>query len=152
MIGEIVQTVSSASTQLEASAGTLSATAKQSQTLTSTVASASKPQRKGGVATEELSSVTEIGRQVGIGAGWQPMVGQARVTNDRVSQSSGRIGDVVELINTIAARPLAGQRHHEAARAVMPVVSRSWRRKSGARGADGKSHRRDQPADHRYSG
>jgi len=41
VIGEIVQTVSSASTQLEASAGTLSATAERSQTLTSTVALAS---------------------------------------------------------------------------------------------------------------
>src|SRR5258707_1857393 len=40
LIGEIVQTVSSASTQLEASAGTLSATAEPAHTLTSTVASA----------------------------------------------------------------------------------------------------------------
>ena len=37
VIGEIVQTVSSASTQLEASAGTLSATAERSQELTTTV-------------------------------------------------------------------------------------------------------------------
>ena len=38
MIGEIVQTVSSASTQLEASAGTLTSTADRSQRLTTTVA------------------------------------------------------------------------------------------------------------------
>src|SRR4030095_6283236 len=40
MIGEIVETVSSASTQLEASAGTLSATAGRSQSLTTMVSAA----------------------------------------------------------------------------------------------------------------
>jgi len=42
MIGEIVETVSSASTELEASAGTLSATAERSQQLTTAVAAASE--------------------------------------------------------------------------------------------------------------
>ena len=42
MIGEIVETVSSASTQLEASAGTLSATAERSQQITTAVAAASE--------------------------------------------------------------------------------------------------------------
>jgi methyl-accepting chemotaxis protein len=42
MIGEIVDTVSSASTELEASAGTLSATAERAQTLTTAVAAASE--------------------------------------------------------------------------------------------------------------
>src|ERR1700760_3884040 len=42
MIGEIGQTVSSASTQLESSAGTLSTTAKRSQELTTAVAGASE--------------------------------------------------------------------------------------------------------------
>src|SRR3954451_2654945 len=113
VIGEIVQTVSSASTQLEASAGTLSATAERSQTLTSTVASASGEASANvqsvASATEELSSsVTEIGRQVQESARMATdAVGQARVTNDRVSQLSkaaSRIGDVVELINTIAGQ------------------------------------------------
>ncbi|MEH2610216.1 methyl-accepting chemotaxis protein [Bradyrhizobium sp. AZCC 1693] len=128
VIGEIVQTVSSASTQLEASAGTLSATAKQSQTLTSTVASASGEASANvqsvASATEELSSsVTEIGRQVQESARMATdAVGQARVTNDRVSQLSkaaSRIGDVVELINTIAGQTnlLALNATIEAARA-----------------------------------
>jgi methyl-accepting chemotaxis protein len=128
VIGEIVQTVSSASTQLEASASTLSATAKQSQTLTSTVAlasgEASTNVQSVASATEELSSsVTEIGRQVQESARMATdAVGQARVTNDRVSQLSkaaGRIGDVVELINTIAGQTnlLALNATIEAARA-----------------------------------
>ena len=128
VIGEIVQTVSSASTQLEASAGTLSATAERSQTLTSTVASASGEASANvqsvASATEELSSsVTEIGRQVQESARMATdAVGQARVTNDRVSQLSkaaSRIGDVVELINTIAGQTnlLALNATIEAARA-----------------------------------
>jgi methyl-accepting chemotaxis protein len=128
VIGEIVQTVSSASTQLEASAGTLSATAERSQTLTSTVAlasgEASANVQSVASATEELSSsVTEIGRQVQETARMATdAVGQARVTNDRVSQLSkaaSRIGDVVELINTIAGQTnlLALNATIEAARA-----------------------------------
>ena len=128
VIGEIVQTVSSASTQLEASAGTLSATAERSQTLTSTVASASGEASANvqsvASATEELSSsVTEIGRQVQeLARMATDAVGQARVTNDRVSELSkaaGRIGDVVELINTIAGQTnlLALNATIEAARA-----------------------------------
>jgi methyl-accepting chemotaxis protein len=128
LIGEIVQTVSSASTQLEASAGTLSSTAERSQTLTSSVASASGEASANvqsvASATEELSSsVNEISRQVqesarmAIGA-----VTQARTTNDRVSELSkaaSRIGDVVELINTIAGQTnlLALNATIEAARA-----------------------------------
>src|SRR5438046_3126852 len=75
-------------------------------------------------ATEELSSsVTEIGRQVQESARMATdAVGQARVTNDRVSQLSkaaSRIGDVVELINTIAGQTnlLALNATIEAARA-----------------------------------
>jgi methyl-accepting chemotaxis protein len=128
LIGEIVQTVSSASTQLEASAGTLSATAKRSQTLTSTVASASGEASSNvqsvASATEELSSsVTEISRQVQESARMATeAVSQARVTNDQVSQLSkaaSRIGDVVELINTIAGQTnlLALNATIEAARA-----------------------------------
>ena len=128
VIGEIVQTVSSASTQLEASAGTLSATAERSQTLTSSVASASGEASANvqsvASATEELSSsVTEISRQVQESARMATgAVGQARTTNDRVSELSkaaSRIGDVVELINTIAGQTnlLALNATIEAARA-----------------------------------
>jgi methyl-accepting chemotaxis protein len=128
LIGEIVQTVSSASTQLEASASTLSATAERSQNLTSSVASASGEASANvqsvASATEELSSsVTEISRQVQESARMATgAVGQARTTNDRVSELSkaaSRIGDVVELINTIAGQTnlLALNATIEAARA-----------------------------------
>jgi methyl-accepting chemotaxis protein len=128
LIGEIVQTVSSASTQLEASAGTLSKTAERSQSLTTAVAAASEEASTNvqsvASATEELSSsVNEISRQVQESARMATdAVGQARVTNDRVSELSkaaSRIGDVVELINTIAGQTnlLALNATIEAARA-----------------------------------
>ncbi|MGJ4932050.1 methyl-accepting chemotaxis protein [Bradyrhizobium sp. HKCCYLS2038] len=127
-IGGIVQTVSTASSQLEASAGTLSSTASRSQQLATTVAAASEQASTNvqsvASATEELtSSVTEISRQVQesarIASG---AVDQARVTNDRVnelSKAAARIGDVVELINTIAGQTnlLALNATIEAARA-----------------------------------
>ncbi len=128
MIGEIVQTVSSASTQLEASAGTLSKTAERSQQLTTAVAAASEEASTNvqsvASATEELSSsVNEISRQVQeLARMATDAVGQARTTNDRVSELSkaaSRIGDVVELINTIAGQTnlLALNATIEAARA-----------------------------------
>ncbi|WOH64486.1 methyl-accepting chemotaxis protein [Bradyrhizobium sp. BWA-3-5] len=128
VIGEIVQTVSSASTQLEASASTLSATANRAREVTTTVASASEEASTNvqsvASATEELSSsVTEISRQVQESARMATgAVGQARTTNDRVSELSkaaARIGDVVELINTIAGQTnlLALNATIEAARA-----------------------------------
>jgi len=128
MIGEIVQTVTSASTQLEASASTLSSTARRSQELTTSVAAASEEASTNvqsvASATEELSSsVTEISRQVQESARMAgDAVGQARTTNDRVSELSkaaARIGDVVELINTIAGQTnlLALNATIEAARA-----------------------------------
>jgi methyl-accepting chemotaxis protein len=127
-IGEIVETVSSASTELEASAKTLTATADRSQQLATTVAAASEEASTNvqsvASATEELtSSVTEISRQVQESARMAgDAVDQARGTNDRVSELSkaaGRIGDVVELINTIAGQTnlLALNATIEAARA-----------------------------------
>jgi len=128
MIGEIVNTVSSASSQLEASAGTLTSTASRSRELATTVASASEEATSNvqsvASATEELSSsVTEISRQVQESARMAgDAVGQARSTTDRVSELSKaatRIGDVVELINTIAGQTnlLALNATIEAARA-----------------------------------
>jgi methyl-accepting chemotaxis protein len=128
MIGGIVQTVSAASSQLEASAGTLSATADRSQKMATTVASASEEASTNvqsvASATEELSSsVTEIGRQVQESARMaSDAVDQARSTTERVSELSkaaSRIGDVVELINTIAGQTnlLALNATIEAARA-----------------------------------
>lgn len=128
MIGEIVQTVSSASTQLEASASTLTSTAERSQRLATTVAGASEEASTNvqsvASATEEMaSSVGEIGRQVQESARMAgDAVGQARATTERVSELSkaaARIGDVVELINTIAGQTnlLALNATIEAARA-----------------------------------
>jgi len=128
MIGEIVNTVSSASTQLESSAGKLSSTAERSQKLATTVASGSEEASTNvqsvASATEEMaSSVTEISRQVQDSARMAgEAVGQARTTTERVSELSKaatRIGDVVELINTIAGQTnlLALNATIEAARA-----------------------------------
>jgi methyl-accepting chemotaxis protein len=128
MIGEIVNTVSSASSQLEASAGTLSNTAARSQELATTVSAASEEASANvqsvASATEEMtSSIIEISRQVQESARIAgDAVGQARSTTDRVSELSKaatRIGDVVELINTIAGQTnlLALNATIEAARA-----------------------------------
>lgn len=127
-VGEIVETVSSASTELEASASTLTATAQRSQELTTTVAAASEEASTNvqsvASATEELSSsVNEISRQVQESARMaNEAVGQARSTTERVgelSKAATRIGDVVELINTIAGQTnlLALNATIEAARA-----------------------------------
>jgi methyl-accepting chemotaxis protein len=127
-VGEIVDTVSSASTELEASASTLTSTAERSQELTTVVASASEEASTNvqsvASATEELSSsVNEISRQVQESARMaSEAVGQARETTERVSELSKaatRIGDVVELINTIAGQTnlLALNATIEAARA-----------------------------------
>jgi methyl-accepting chemotaxis protein len=128
MIGEIVNNVSSASSQLESSAGTLSSTASRGQELSTTVAAASEEASTNvqsvASATEELSSsVNEISRQVQESARMaSSAVDQARSTTDRVgelSKAATRIGDVIELINTIAGQTnlLALNATIEAARA-----------------------------------
>jgi methyl-accepting chemotaxis protein len=127
-VGEIVETVSSASTELEASASTLTATAERAQELTTMVAAASGEATANvqsvASATEEMaSSITEISRQVQESARMaNEAVDQARTTNERVSELSkaaARIGAVVELINTIAEQTnlLALNATIEAARA-----------------------------------
>ena len=127
-VGQIVETVSHASTELEASASSLSSTAARSQTLATTVAAASEEASTNvqsvASATEEMSSsVTEISRQVQESARMaSDAVEQARRTNERVgelSKAATRIGDVVELINTIAGQTnlLALNATIEAARA-----------------------------------
>jgi methyl-accepting chemotaxis protein len=127
-VGEIVETVSSASTELEASARTLTSTAERGQEVSTAVAAASEEASANvqsvASATEELSSsITEISRQVQESARMAgDAVGQARTTTERVSELSKaatRIGDVVELINTIAGQTnlLALNATIEAARA-----------------------------------
>jgi methyl-accepting chemotaxis protein len=127
-VGQIVDTVSSASTELEAAATTLTKTAESTQQLSGTVASASE-EASGNVqavasATEELSSsVSEIGRQVQESSNIASQaVKQAHQTDARInelSQAAGRIGDVVKLITAIAEQTnlLALNATIEAARA-----------------------------------
>jgi methyl-accepting chemotaxis protein len=128
LIGEIVETVSSASIELEASASTLASTAERSEQLTIVVSAASDEASTNvqsvASATEEMSaSVSEISRQVQDSADIAGQaVGQARATNDRIGElakAAARIGDVVELINTIAGQTnlLALNATIEAARA-----------------------------------
>jgi methyl-accepting chemotaxis protein len=127
-VGEIIEVVSSASTELEASATSLTTTAERSQHMATTVAAASEEAATNvqsvAAATEELSSsVNEISRQVQESAGRaSTAVSQARSTTSQVSELSkaaARIGDVVELINTIAGQTnlLALNATIEAARA-----------------------------------
>lgn len=127
-VGEIVKTLSSSSTELEAAARTLSKTAENTQELSSAVSAASEEASTNvqsvASATEEMSSsVTEISRQVQDAARVAgAAVEQAQRTNDQVnklSQAATRIGDVVELINTIAGQTnlLALNATIEAARA-----------------------------------
>ncbi|UFZ06898.1 methyl-accepting chemotaxis protein [Bradyrhizobium ontarionense] len=127
-VGEIVDTVSAASSQLEQSATTLTQAATRSQGLTTAVAAASEEATTNvqsvASATEQMaSSVNEISRQVQESARIaNDAVGQARTTTGRVSELSKaatRIGDVVELINTIAGQTnlLALNATIEAARA-----------------------------------
>jgi methyl-accepting chemotaxis protein len=127
-VGGIVQAVSSASTELEAAATTLTNTAESTQVLTTAVAAASE-QASSNVqsvasATEELSSsVNEVGRQVQESSRIaDEAVKQAERTDARIaqlSQAASRIGDVVKLITAIAEQTnlLALNATIEAARA-----------------------------------
>jgi methyl-accepting chemotaxis protein len=127
-VGEIVETVSSAATELEASANGLTTIAERSQQLATTVAAASEEASTNvqsvASASEELtSSVNEISRQVQESSRVaNEAVDQVQKTNGRVgelSKAAARIGDVVELINTIAGQTnlLALNATIEAARA-----------------------------------
>ncbi len=127
-VGEIVETVSSAATELEASAVTLTTTAERSEKLATMVATASEEASTNvqsvASASEQLtSSVSEISRQVQESSRVAGnAVSQAQKTNARVaelSKAASRIGDVVELINTIAGQTnlLALNATIEAARA-----------------------------------
>jgi methyl-accepting chemotaxis protein len=127
-VGNIVEIVSSTSSQLAVAAGTLTKTAETTQQLSSSVAAASD-QASANVqsvasATEEMtSSVNEISRQVQESSRIaDEAVKQAERTDARIgelSQAAGRIGDVVKLITAIAEQTnlLALNATIEAARA-----------------------------------
>ncbi len=127
-VGAIVQAVSSASGQLETAARSMTSTADRGQELATTVAGASEEASANvqsvASATEELSSsIHEISRQVQESTRISSdAVGQAHRTTARVgelSKAATRIGDVVDLINTIAGQTnlLALNATIEAARA-----------------------------------
>jgi methyl-accepting chemotaxis protein len=127
-VGEIVRTVSTASTELEASAITLTKTAEQTGQLSGRVEAASEEASSNvksvAAATDEMTaSIGEISRQVQESnriAG--EAVNQAEATDARINELSKaalRIGDVVNLITTIAEQTnlLALNATIEAARA-----------------------------------
>jgi methyl-accepting chemotaxis protein len=127
-VGGIIETVSSASTELEAAAGTLTKTADTTQRLSNAVASASEEASANvqsvASATEQMtSSISEIGRHVQESskiAG--EAVKQAERTDARInalSTAAARIGDVVKLITSVAEQTnlLALNATIEAARA-----------------------------------
>jgi methyl-accepting chemotaxis protein len=127
-VGGIVDTVSTAATELEAAAGTLTSTAEVTQELSGIVASASEEastnvQSVASASEEMTSSVNEISRQVQESARIAgEAVTQAKKTDSRInelSQAAGRIGDVVKLITAIAEQTnlLALNATIEAARA-----------------------------------
>jgi methyl-accepting chemotaxis protein len=128
MIGELVGSLAAASTELEASASTMSKTSDLTVTLSGSAASASNAVTENieavAAATEEItSSVNEIGRQVQesnrIAA---KAVDQAHKTDEstaKLTQAAGRINDVVKLITEVAEQTnlLALNATIEAARA-----------------------------------
>ncbi|SFK21360.1 methyl-accepting chemotaxis protein [Bradyrhizobium sp. Gha] len=127
-VGEIVQTVSSASSQLESSASALRSTAERTQNVATGVAAASDEATSNvqsvASASEELAaSVGEVGRQVQESSRIaSEAVRQAGITNEqitRLAQAAARIGDVIDLINSIAGQTnlLALNATIEAARA-----------------------------------
>jgi len=127
-IGKIIQTVSTASSELESSAGRLTKTAEVTQTLSATVAAASEQssasaQSAAAAAEEMAASVLEIGRQVQDSHKIsQQAVSQVERTNARIAdltQSAGRIGEVVRMIGAVAEQTnlLALNATIEAARA-----------------------------------
>jgi methyl-accepting chemotaxis protein len=127
-IGDIVTTVSSASTELEASAGSLTKTADLTQSLSAEVASASgqvssNVQSVASAAEQMASSVDEIGRQVtestAIAAEAVRQIEQTDAGIGELSCTAERIGDVLKLISSIAAQTnlLALNATIEAARA-----------------------------------
>ncbi|CAN5193156.1 methyl-accepting chemotaxis protein [soil metagenome] len=128
MIGELIGSLSSASTEMEATASTLTNAADLTRQLSSEAADTSREVSESiqstAAATEEItSSVNEIGRQVLESSRVaQVAVQQAEKTDASItelSNAAARIGDVVKLITAIAEQTnlLALNATIEAARA-----------------------------------
>jgi methyl-accepting chemotaxis protein len=127
-VGQIVETVSSASSEIEIAAEGLSRTAEATHSLSANVAAASEQSsasvQSAAAASEDMvSSVSEISRQVQESQRVaSSAVAQAEQTNARMSelsQSAGRIGEVVKMISAVAEQTnlLALNATIEAARA-----------------------------------
>ena len=127
-VGNIVDAVSSASTELEAAARTLTRSAETTRSLSTQVAAASEEASANvqsvASASEQLyGSINEISRQVQEASKIaSDAVAQAEKTDAQIgelSQSASRIGDVVRLITAIAEQTnlLALNATIEAARA-----------------------------------
>jgi methyl-accepting chemotaxis protein len=128
MISEVVETVSSASTELQATAQSLSATAEETTQQSNSVAAASEQMTQNvqtvASATEELSaSIKEIGAQVSMSTRIaSDAATQAEETDAKVqilSEAAQKIGTVVTIISDIASQTnlLALNATIEAARA-----------------------------------
>lgn len=128
MIANMVNSLSSASTELEAAADTLTQTAETTQQLSSSAVAASSSVSSNvqsvAAASEEItSSVNEIGRQVHEASRVaQQAVLQAQSTDASIAdlaKAASRIGDVVKLITAVAEQTnlLALNATIEAARA-----------------------------------
>jgi methyl-accepting chemotaxis protein len=128
VVGNIVDSVSSASTNLEATAGALARTAETTQQLSGTVAAASEEASanasSAAAATDQMSSsVDHISRHVQESSSIaEEAVEQARKTDARIiklSDAANRIGDVVKLLHDVAEQTnlLALNATIEAARA-----------------------------------
>ena len=128
VIGKIIDAVSSASSEIELAARSLTRTAEANHGRTAAASSASDRSsgnaQSAAAASEEMaSSVTEIGRQVQQSESiTQAAVRQAEQTNERItelSQSAVRIGEVVKLIAAVVEQTnlLALNATIEAARA-----------------------------------
>jgi methyl-accepting chemotaxis protein len=128
MIGEMIASLSSASTEMEATAGTLTNAADLTRQLSNSAASASQNVSESiqstAAASEEITtSVNEISRQVQESSRVaQLAVQQAQKTDASIgelSQAATRIGDVIKLITAIAEQTnlLALNATIEAARA-----------------------------------
>ncbi len=127
-VGQTVSVLATASTEMEATASSMTRNAAQTNTQAVAVAQAAEESSSGvqtvAAASNQLAaSITEINRQVTSSATLTgKAVGSVRRTDDTVralSDSAGRIGQVVELITTIASQTnlLALNATIEAARA-----------------------------------
>jgi len=127
-VSNVLDTVAGASTELEATATSMSASAEQTNRQAATVASATEQASNAvqtvAAAAEELSaSIREIGRQVTeasiVASAASEDAGNTNVTVRELADTASKIGDVVKLISDIASQTnlLALNATIEAARA-----------------------------------